>query len=72
MRRLASEGVAEDRLLTTSEAAKAMGLSRATLASYARRGLLTPRMVLPTGHYRWSLPDIERQLRELRKRGEEE
>jgi DNA-binding transcriptional MerR regulator len=60
--------VAEDRLLTTSEAAKAMGLSRATLASYARRGLLTPRMILPTGHYRWSLPDIERQLRELRER----
>ena len=60
--------MAEDRLLTTTEAAKAMGLSRATLASYARRGLLTPRMILPTGHYRWSLPDIERQLRELRQR----
>lgn len=43
-----------------------MGLSRATLASYARRGLLKPRMVLPTGHYRWSLEDIERQLAELR------
>jgi DNA-binding transcriptional MerR regulator len=64
--------VVEDRLLTTSEAAKAMGLSRATLASYARRGLLTPRMVLPTGHYRWSLQDIERQLRELRQRGEDD
>lgn len=45
-----------------------MGLSRATLASYARRGLLTPRMILPTGHYRWSLEDIERQLHELRQR----
>ncbi len=45
-----------------------MGLSRATLAKYAREGLLKPRMILPSGHLRWSLPEIEKQLAELAER----
>lgn len=54
-----------ERLLTTSEAAKILGLSRGVLASYVRRGLLKPYLTLPTGHYRWSLADIRRQLAEI-------
>lgn len=54
-----------ERLLTTTEAAKILGLSRGVLASYVRRGLLKPYLTLPTGHYRWSLQDIRRQLAEI-------
>jgi DNA-binding transcriptional MerR regulator len=54
-----------DRLLTTSEAAKAIGVSRETLASYARRGLLRPAFRLPTGQLRWRLSSLEQQLAEV-------
>jgi hypothetical protein len=54
-----------DRLLTTVEAAKAIGVSRATLASYARRGLLRPAFRLPTGQLRWRLSSLEQQLAEV-------
>lgn len=61
-----------ERLLTTAEAAKLMSVSRRTLARYAERGDLVPTMTLPSGHYRWSLDDIRRQLRELRERPSED
>jgi hypothetical protein len=38
------------------------------LARYAERGQLTPSLVLPSGHLRWNLEDLRRQLRELRNR----
>jgi hypothetical protein len=41
-----------------------------TLARYARQGLLTPALTLPTGHHRWDLDDIRAQLRALRERDE--
>lgn len=41
-----------------------MGISRNTLAAYARRGLLKPTLRLPTGQLRWTLADIRRQLAE--------
>jgi predicted site-specific integrase-resolvase len=53
-------------LLTTAQAADHFGISRGTLARYARNGLLRPTLVLPTGHLRWSLEDLHRQMRELR------
>ena len=59
------------KLLTTAQAAAHLGIDRRTLATYARRGLLRPTVTLPTGHHRWDLEDIQRQLRELRERGEE-
>ena len=34
----------------------------------AARGQLTPSLVLPSGHLRWNLEDLRRQLRELRNR----
>ncbi|HXV93982.1 MAG TPA: helix-turn-helix domain-containing protein [Pseudonocardia sp.] len=57
-----------ERLLTTAQAAEHFGINRRTLARYAKVGLLKPALVLPTGHLRWRLDDIERQLRELRQR----
>ena len=59
------------KLLTTAQAAAHLGVDRRTLATYARRGLLKPTVTLPTGHYRWDLEDIRRQLRELRERDSE-
>ncbi len=46
-------------------------MDRRTLARYARNGLLKPAVVLPSGHLRWSREDIERQLKEIRERGED-
>jgi DNA-binding transcriptional MerR regulator len=58
--------VSTEKLLTTAEAARAIGVSRVTLARYADRGWVEPTRVLPSGHRRWRLADLERQLRELR------
>jgi hypothetical protein len=56
-------------LVTTAQAAAHLGISRQTLGRYAKQGLLTPTRVLPSGHLRWNLEDIERQLKELREQG---
>jgi predicted site-specific integrase-resolvase len=55
-----------ERLLTTAQAAAYLGIDRRTLGRYAQDGLLQPALTLPTGHYRWSLDDLRRQVRELR------
>lgn len=55
-----------ERLVTTGEAAKAVGVSRTTLVRYADRGYIKPASVLPSGHRRWDLEDLRRQLRDLR------
>ncbi|GAA5132336.1 helix-turn-helix domain-containing protein [Pseudonocardia adelaidensis] len=60
-----------EKLLTTAQAAEHLGISRGTLARYARDGLLKPTLKLPTGHLRWSLEDLRRQMRELREQGGE-
>jgi predicted site-specific integrase-resolvase len=61
----------DDDLVTTAQAAKILGINRTTLGRYARQGLLRPTVVLPSGHLRWSLDDLRRQMRELRERGQE-
>ena len=62
----------DDRLLTPAEAAKAIGVGRATLAKWARQGKVTPTQVLPNGDRRWDLADLRRQLDELARREREE
>ena len=65
-----------ERLLTTAQAARELGLSRRTLARYAAEGLLTPTVTLGglrRSHYKWRLdgPDgLRAQLRELGRRRE--
>jgi excisionase family DNA binding protein len=61
-----------EKLLTTAQAAEHLGIARGTLARYARDGLLRATLVLPTGHLRWSLDDLHRQMRELRERNSAE
>lgn len=59
-----------EKLITTQEAADALGISRTTLIRYAERSYVTPARVLPSGHRRWRLDDLRRQLAELPPRGE--
>jgi DNA-binding transcriptional MerR regulator len=59
-----------ERLLSTGEAAKALGLARRTLSRYAAEGRLTPAVVAPgrRAHYWWNLDDLRQQLRTLGQR----
>ncbi|OLT00974.1 MerR family transcriptional regulator [Pseudonocardia sp. CNS-004] len=59
-----------DRLITTGEVARAVGLSRQTIQRYQREGLLTPVFVTTGGHARWKLDEVIEQLRQLRPRAE--
>lgn len=59
-----------DQLLTTTEAAKAIGIGRGTLAGYVRRGWVQPFLTLPSGQHRWKLDDLVAQIRALTPRGE--
>lgn len=54
-----------ERLLSTGEAARALGLSRRTLARWAADGRLTPAVVSPgkRTRYWWDLDDTRRQIR---------
>jgi excisionase family DNA binding protein len=62
--------VTADRLLTTGELARELGLSARSLARWAQEGQLKPTLVTPGGQYRWELEDVREQLRRLRKRPE--
>jgi DNA-binding transcriptional MerR regulator len=60
--------VTADRLLTTGELARELGLSARSVAWWAQEGQLKPTLVTPGGQYRWQLEDVREQLRALRKR----
>ncbi len=65
---IASTVARVDHLVSTDEAAKALGISARTLTRYAADGRITPAVVLTGGkrrHYRWNLDDLQRQLRDL-------
>jgi DNA-binding transcriptional MerR regulator len=62
----------EPKLLTTSQLARALSISRRTLARYAEQGLLQPAFTLPSGQHRWDLDDIRRQLAALRRRDQDD
>jgi DNA-binding transcriptional MerR regulator len=47
-----------------------LGISARTLARYAQQGVVRPAVVLPSGHLRWDVADLRRQLAELRERGD--
>jgi DNA-binding transcriptional MerR regulator len=59
-------------LLSTGEAARALGLNTRSLARWARNGLVTPTMISPGGRYLWDLQDLKSQLRIMRKRSSED
>jgi DNA-binding transcriptional MerR regulator len=58
-------------LVPTADAARMLGISARTLARYAQQGVVRPAVVLPSGHLRWDVTDLRRQLREIRQSGKE-
>ncbi|WP_433556208.1 helix-turn-helix domain-containing protein [Pseudonocardia xinjiangensis] len=57
-----------ERLLSTKQAADALGLAERSLSRWAREGRLTPTIETPGGQFRWDLEDLRTQLRALRRK----
>ncbi|GAA1303807.1 helix-turn-helix domain-containing protein [Pseudonocardia xinjiangensis] len=57
-----------DKLLTTGELAKLLGVSPGAILKWTRSGLIIPTWSTPGGHHRWRLGDVQEQLRAARKR----
>jgi excisionase family DNA binding protein len=55
-------------LLTTTQAAAELGISRRTLAGWWADGKVKPAFVTAGGHARWDLADLRRQIEEWRLR----
>lgn len=49
-------------LLTSSQLAAELGLSRQSIARYAARGWITPELRTPGGQYRWNLDDVKAEM----------
>lgn len=58
--------VAEDRshLVSTTEAARQLGVAQSTLSRWVSQGLVRPTWRTPGGHMRWDVDDLEAQLEE--------
>lgn len=50
------------KLLGTKDAARSLGINRATLWRWAQQGIVTPAWVTAGGHFRWDVEDVRRQL----------
>ena len=63
-------GVAEDRSyqVSTSEAARHLGIAQSTLSRWVTAGLVRPTWRTPGGHMRWDLDDLDAQLEKLERR----
>jgi len=57
--------MADDRLVTTTEAAKQLGISARTLQRYVTAGLITPDLTLPSGRYRWNVARLREQINSI-------
>lgn len=58
----------EPTLLTTSQAAARLGVSRRTLAQWWADGAVRPANVTLGGHARWDVDDLREQIDEWRRR----
>jgi len=64
--------MAGDRLVTTTEAAKQLGISSRTLQRYVAAGLITPDLTLPSGRYRWDVDKLRDQINAIPRNAEED
>lgn len=53
-------------LLTTSQLAKALGISASTVLNWQRDGTITPAFTTAGGHHRWIEADVREQIRRAR------
>ena len=51
-----------DRMLSTGEAAKRIGVSPRTLSRWVTEGLIEPTLVTPGGHFRFDLDELKAQM----------
>lgn len=54
-------------VVTTSELARALGLSLRSVQRYIAARQITPELTTPGGHHRWIVDDVREQLRRLRR-----
>ncbi len=59
-------------MVSSTELAKALGLSPRSIQRYVKAGTITPLYVTPGGHYRWSIAAVVEQLREQRQRDKQD
>ncbi|MEY8039165.1 helix-turn-helix domain-containing protein [Saccharopolyspora cebuensis] len=59
-------------LISSSELAKKLGLSRRTISLYAKNGAITPAIITPGGQYRWRYDDVVDEMRELARKRQQE
>jgi excisionase family DNA binding protein len=52
-----------DRLKSTGEAARELGVPTRSLSRWAKEGRVTPAMVTPGGQYRFDVEDLRQQLK---------
>jgi DNA-binding transcriptional MerR regulator len=57
--------------VTTSVAARAIGVAPRTLAKWVQDGLVTPALITAGGHYRWQVDELREQLRAMRRERDE-
>ena len=53
------------KLVSTTEAAKAVGVSQSTLSRWTSAGRVKPAQTTLGGHMRWDVEDLKRQIRRL-------
>jgi DNA-binding transcriptional MerR regulator len=57
-----------DRLLSTGQAAKAIGVAPRSLSRWVTEGLINPTLITPGGQFRFDLDELKAQLQERRPR----
>lgn len=57
--------VPDPQLVTTPEAARALGISARTIQRYVKAGLITPDLRLPSGRYRWDVDRLRAAINAL-------
>ena len=55
--------MAMSRYITTGDAARALGISSATLTRWTAAGIVTPAERTAGGHFRWDMTSLRAQLR---------
>jgi len=57
--------MADQRLIRTAEAARALSVDPSTLSRWARQGLVKPTLKTAGGQARWNLDDLREQVRRI-------
>jgi excisionase family DNA binding protein len=59
-------------LVTTTQAAREVGVARSTLVSWVHQGWLEPHATTMGGHYRWDVDRLKDEIRAVQQRRREQ